>query len=96
MAGEKKAVEPHQIVDDPSAPMVYVEGCIGGGGSGPNLMLTFAARAVDHSGPEPRPYLLTNLRMMIPAEGAKGLADFINGILTPPAPEDISPDRSIQ
>jgi hypothetical protein len=97
---QKTAAEDRMpVVDDPTAPLVYVEGCIGGGGSGPNMMLTFGARAVDHSGPTPRAYLLTNLRMMIPMESAKGLADFINAMIAeaqPQPPADVPAGSSIQ
>lgn len=101
MSDEQKIAQGEQlaVVDDPRAPIVYVDGCIGGGGGSANLTLTFAARAVDHSGGAPRPYLLTNLRLMIPADAAKGLADFINGMLADAQParsEDAAAGRSIQ
>lgn len=83
-----------KIVDAADAPTIYADGCLGGGHSGPNIMLTFAVRAVDHKDEPPTPYALTNLRLVLPLEAAKALAGFINSIATPVAVEDAPPEGS--
>jgi hypothetical protein len=69
-------------LEDPNAPIVYADVCLGGGPmNGDNITLTFATKILDHTKNPPGSHSRTVLRLVIPRVAASGMGDFIRQLL---------------
>ncbi|SRR5581483_274981 len=69
------------IVDDATAPIVYVDELVGGAAQHGNFTLAFATLQYDNAHNPPKPYRQVRLRLVVPPAGMQGLAQFINALL---------------
>lgn len=59
------------LVDDPSAPEIFVSGAVGVIFARGNLHVTFATVRADYTGGRDTPVEIVNLRLVMPAERAQ-------------------------
>lgn len=68
--------------EDPNAPLIYVDGCLGGGPMhGDNVTLTFAAKVLDHTKNPPASHSKTMVRLVMPRSGAANMVEFVGRLL---------------
>jgi hypothetical protein len=68
--------------EDPNAPLIYVDGCLGGGPMhGDNLTLTFAAKFLDHTRNPPASHSKTMVRLVMPRSSAARMVEFVAKML---------------
>jgi hypothetical protein len=80
-------------VEDLSAPMVFVDRCLGGGPmQGDNVTLSFAAKILDSRFNPPASVTKTVLRLVIPKASARELAAFIARLLEDLESDEAPPD----
>jgi hypothetical protein len=66
------------LIDDPHAPVFYVDGVVGGGPNGSTFNLTFARAQYDYSGGGVRQYNQVAMRLVIPIAGLREAGQFIS------------------
>jgi len=75
--GEKQPV----FFDDPDAPMFYASYLAGAAFDGPNVILTFCSRRVDHSKSPGNTTNAVVARLVIPIDQARDMNKFLSGFL---------------
>ena len=68
-------------IDDPDAPVIFVDELAGGGIVQSNLNLTFAVLQYDHSGSTATAYRRTCLRLIIPLGAMLAASKFVGTLL---------------
>jgi hypothetical protein len=82
MPDENKPPVASPHFEDPYAPIVYADVCLGGGAAaGDNITLTFAAKILDHNHNPPSSNTKTVLRLVVPRQSAAATADLLKLIL---------------
>ena len=76
---EGPAVPP--ILDDATAPIIYVDELVAGAAQHGNFALAFATLQYDNAHNPPKPYRQVRLRLVVPPAAMQGLAQFINALL---------------
>jgi hypothetical protein len=80
-ADQKPVGVPH--LEDPYAPIVYADVCLGGGAmTGDNITLTFATKFLDHHQNPPSTHTKTVLRLVIPRQQAEPMVGLLNQLIT--------------
>jgi hypothetical protein len=76
---DEEALRAIDLRDDPNAPIIYCDGCAGGGSGPPGVTtLVFAARLFDHSVTPSRCYSKVVLRLVMPTDALQQTVEFIN------------------
>jgi hypothetical protein len=76
---DEEALRAIDLRDDPNAPIIYCDGCAGGGPGPPGVAtLVFAVRLFDHSVTPPRCYSKVVLRLVMPTYALRQTVEFVN------------------